>query len=223
MWETMSGGQQTLKKSAGRSDGCWVEHSSARFFASIGLMVVVGFGCAERPCQVTRTCPATVESIEPADSGSVKPDAAGMAVETDEGSGVLDAGSGGSSQIGGADGGGGTNVESCEGCLIAGTCYVSGATNSNNRCDRCDPTIAADAWVANDGARCDDGAYCTVDDQCRGTTCEGSPRECSDSIMCTVADSCDEAADECVPGHVECGLDQVCNALSGECAASCDG
>jgi hypothetical protein len=49
-----------------------------------------------------------------------------------------------------------------------------------------------------DGARCDDGSYCTVDDSCSAGVCEGTARSCDATVdACTTA-TCDEAADTCV-------------------------
>jgi hypothetical protein len=49
-----------------------------------------------------------------------------------------------------------------------------------------------------DGARCDDGSYCTVDDSCSAGVCEGIARSCDATVdACTTA-TCDEAADTCV-------------------------
>jgi hypothetical protein len=59
-----------------------------------------------------------------------------------------------------------------------------------------------------DGARCDDGLYCTVDDACTAGVCEGTARSCDGVVdACTTA-SCDEAGDTCVatPREDECEL-----------------
>jgi cysteine-rich repeat protein len=43
---------------------------------------------------------------------------------------------------------------------------------------------------------CDDGQYCTVNDQCQSGSCVGAARSCSDGNACT-EDSCDEGNDAC--------------------------
>ena len=44
---------------------------------------------------------------------------------------------------------------------------------------------------------CDDGLFCTVDDQCAAGVCLGDPNPCDDAVGCT-DDSCDEVGDACV-------------------------
>ncbi len=47
------------------------------------------------------------------------------------------------------------------------------------------------------GASCNDGLYCTTNDECDGNgACEGTARSCDDSLTCT-ADSCDENNNVC--------------------------
>src|SRR5262249_57467457 len=49
-----------------------------------------------------------------------------------------------------------------------------------------------------DGAGCDDGQFCTVNEACHGGSCSGGvPRSCDDGNACT-SDSCDETNDRCV-------------------------
>lgn len=47
-----------------------------------------------------------------------------------------------------------------------------------------------------DGISCDDGIYCTIDDQCNIGICHGRSRDCGDEIGCT-DDFCDEENDKC--------------------------
>lgn len=47
-----------------------------------------------------------------------------------------------------------------------------------------------------DGAKCDDGRFCTVEDACDDGKCAGAARACPDQDACNVG-SCDEAADAC--------------------------
>ncbi len=95
----------------------------------------------------------------------------------------------------------------------------------------CEYSITSTQWVDTgltqnkpDGTTCDDGAFCTLDDQCVSGTCTGSPRDCDNGIYCDGAEYCDENADSCMSGPVVdcddsigCTLDS-CN----EAAQSCD-
>ena len=60
---------------------------------------------------------------------------------------------------------------------------------------------------------CDDGLWCTVNDQCDSGLCSGSTRDCSDSNECT-DDSCDEEQDSCdyqnEPEGTTCGQFRDC-------------
>lgn len=62
-----------------------------------------------------------------------------------------------------------------------------------------------------EGAECDDGNACTVEDICTGGVCVGVGKSCDDGVACT-NDAC--AADVCVytlkPGH--CFIEKVCYA-----------
>ncbi len=67
---------------------------------------------------------------------------------------------------------------------------------------------------------CDDGLFCTVDDQCAEGTCSGTTKSCADPLACTL-DSCDESTDACVhlPDDSLCPQDLLfCNG-----AEFCDG
>ena len=87
-----------------------------------------------------------------------------------------------------------TLVDSCQG----GTCVGSGAPScaDGNPCtqDSCLAAVGCVSAPAFDGAPCDDGLSCTVQDVCAGGGCSGggSP-DCSDGVACTV-DTCTEEA-----------------------------
>ncbi len=64
--------------------------------------------------------------------------------------------------------------------------------------ETCDEAASACTAPDPDGAACDDGLFCTVDDVCQAGTCGGAPRDCSaESDQCRVGE-CDEEADACV-------------------------
>ena len=99
-------------------------------------------------------------------------------------------------------------MTTCPGCLIDSICYGDGQTDPLEICRWCDPEMSTTAWSDNDGALCDDGAFCTVDDVCEAGVCSGTARDCADGITCN--ESCDEAADACVHDLVQCPLGTVC-------------
>ncbi len=85
-----------------------------------------------------------------------------------------------------------------DGCLVAGVCWGDAQVNPANPCLVCDVARSATTWSDRDGARCDDGLWCTVDDTCAGGACAGAPRDCSDGRVCDGLETCDEATDVCV-------------------------
>ncbi len=94
----------------------------------------------------------------------------------------------------------------------------------------CDYSVTETRWVIADdtlrnkpdGTPCDDGLFCTVDDQCTNGECGGQPRSCDDGIGCTV-DTCDEQSDQCVhtpddsycDDGLYCNGQEYCDPLSG--------
>ena len=64
-----------------------------------------------------------------------------------------------------------------------------------------------------DGTPCDDGLWCTVDDQCSSGQCIGTERDCSDNNECT-QDICNEELDQCEnppkPEGTYCGEPRDC-------------
>ncbi len=116
-----------------------------------------------------------------------------------------------------------TCVDICQGCLIDEVCVPDGSTHPQNICEKCDRALAKEAWSVNDGAKCDDGAFCTVEDLCADGLCAGATRDCSDGLSCTGAESCDEEADTCVPGASLCQAGETCDFVSDKCVAACAG
>lgn len=72
----------------------------------------------------------------------------------------------------------------------------------------CPADVHADA-----GTPCDDGLFCTVDDECTAGACSGSPRACDDENPCTT-DACNEIDDKC---------DALDNTLACEDGVFCNG
>jgi len=116
------------------------------------------------------------------------------------------------------------SVESCqEGCLIDDVCFGDGQTNPENVCEHCDTAESVTAWSDNNGAACDDGLFCTVDDVCSGGDCGGSARDCSDSVDCNGAETCDDDEDACLPGTTTCDDGELCDFSADECVTLCSG
>ncbi|NUN13918.1 MAG: hypothetical protein HUU55_09835 [Myxococcales bacterium] len=93
-------------------------------------------------------------------------------------------------------------VPSCD--LVAKTCKTTppvvcdGSANTACMKNTCQAATGACA-MANvaDGAFCDDGDFCTIDDQCAGGTCGGAAVVCDDDNLCTT-DSCNAASGACL-------------------------
>lgn len=111
----------------------------------------------------------------------------------------------------------------CPGCFLGGTCAAAGALDPANPCQICDPLRDSRAWSLNDGASCDDGALCTIDDTCGQGACAGVARDCEDGVACNGISACEEASGECSPGVNECDTNTVCDVTSGTCVSTCNG
>lgn len=110
------------------------------------------------------------------------------------------------------------------GCLIADVCYPDGVADPADPCRVCDVARSTTAFSPNEGARCDDGEFCTVSDVCDADgACAGTARTCDDGIACNGMASCDEDMDACLPGTPTCSGGQVCDAITGECVLECSG
>ena len=84
-------------------------------------------------------------------------------------------------------------------------CYESVCNQTTGSCE---------LQVLPQGAACDDGLFCTVDDTCNGPVCEpGAPRDCAGMDDCTV-DTCDEDLDACTatpkPNGSPCAASDPC-------------
>ncbi|UQA61038.1 ThuA domain-containing protein [Polyangium aurulentum] len=103
-----------------------------------------------------------------------------------------------------------TDLGTCK----AGTCGLGPPINCSHldgTCSKgvCDKVLGCVAQPLNDGSKCDDGAYCTVNDKCQTGKCTGEPNPCgAPNDPCKVA-VCDE-------------ITKTCKAVNGNDGASCD-
>ncbi|HOX42296.1 MAG TPA: proprotein convertase P-domain-containing protein [Myxococcota bacterium] len=99
---------------------------------------------------------------------------------------------------------------------LSGACTGGGARNCSDgvactvdSCDEVGNACLHDAAAAN-GAACNDGLFCTLNDACSNGACAGGgARGCSDGNACTV-DSCDDTNDVCV-NNAAAANGQVCD------------
>ena len=112
----------------------------------------------------------------------------------------------------------------CDGCLIGGECYDDGDDNPDNFCQLCDPLTTADDWTDKpEETACDDGLFCTIDDECNlAAECVGVDRDCDDGEFCTGVETCDEDSDECVSPGDPCPPDEECFEEFDLCSAEDD-
>ncbi len=119
---------------------------------------------------------------------------------------------------------GDTDVVTCsDGCSIGSACYPAGDHRSDASCQVCDPARNSSDWSDDDGAACDDGLYCTVNDECSGSVCGGVPRNCSDGVACNGEETCDDEDDVCEPGTSTCEADEICDVGQDACVTTCTG
>jgi hypothetical protein len=91
----------------------------------------------------------------------------------------------------------------------------------------CDPQAGCVKKPKADGAACDDGLYCTVNDTCAAGACKGAPNTCAAPGDVCMIGACDEGKKTCVavPGNdgAKCSSGNPC--LAGEtCSAGkCSG
>lgn len=115
-----------------------------------------------------------------------------------------------------------TECESGSKCFEAGTCRA-GACQQAPRCadedpcteDRCDAATGTCSHPPADGASCEDGDSCTLDDKCLAGACApGAARVCDDGNPCTI--------DACVTGHGCVGTPDVAKGCDDEDACTTD-
>lgn len=120
-------------------------------------------------------------------------------------------------------------------CDGSGTCIHlpddGACTPDANECTDtvCHPTLGC-IHVNDDTNGCDDGLFCTINDQCVGGECVGDPLVCDDGIDCT-DDSCDENLDACLhtPDNGDCPMSNspcfsfICDPMQGCIIVNHDG
>ncbi len=140
--------------------------------------------------------------------------------------------------------------DGAETCNVETGCEAGAAVDCSGLDDQCEAGVCdedADACAAdpaNEGEACDDGLFCTVDDQCVEGQCTGGARDCDDGVSCTV-DTCDDEAGSCsnatddslcddeffcngaetcdAVGGCQAGTAVDCSDLDGDCATGvCD-
>ncbi|MBN2361071.1 MAG: hypothetical protein JXR83_16570, partial [Deltaproteobacteria bacterium] len=94
--------------------------------------------------------------------------------------------------------------------LVDDPCLTSTCDNSTGQC--------APLPVA-DGMPCDDGAWCTIGDQCRAGSCSGSERNCT--VHPGYRSQCDEQRDECTLASLA-GDPLAADETAGAGAAACN-
>jgi hypothetical protein len=116
-------------------------------------------------------------------------------------------------------------------CDVGGVCQgkpkdiLCGDENvcTTDTCDPSDPSLVDGCIhiVVEDGSGCTDEDPCSIEDQCVGGTCEGSPNTCDDEKSCTT-DSCDEQDGACL--NVPLSVGTPCDG-GNKCTTedSCDG
>jgi hypothetical protein len=114
-----------------------------------------------------------------------------------------------------------TVQDSCTGGVCGGgvrDCSAMSGPCTSGLCD--DVGDACIAMQLGDGTPCDDGLYCSENDQCSSGACTGSPRNCTDGNACTV-DSCDEAAGCLNDTPVDCDDGDACTVDTCDTATGC--
>ena len=100
-------------------------------------------------------------------------------------------------------GGGDLNNDCLDDIVMAGMSryaseYGAWISFGERRCEQCEGV--------EDRTPCDDGALCTLDDQCLAGVCVGDPNPCETDNECTTA-VCEPSTGECVPSNVPDGID----------------
>ena len=81
----------------------------------------------------------------------------------------------------------------CDGCYVSGNCWSDGSVNPDNPCQKCDASLSQTSWSANNGASCDDGAFCNGSDTCQNQQCLHSGDPCDSDETCVEStNSCEE-------------------------------
>jgi len=103
----------------------------------------------------------------------------------------------------------------------AGVCQSGISIDCSALSDQCNNGVCDDSLdkcltqPKPNGAICDDGLFCTVNDVCIVGVCGGPARSCDDSNTCTT-DSCNEDLDKCQNTW------PACNLIDGCCGPECN-
>jgi photosystem II stability/assembly factor-like uncharacterized protein len=125
-----------------------------------------------------------------------------------------------------------TDCPFCHICDGSGTCVAT--PEGQDTKNECDPLIcrtgdcdgSGNCGVEPDTTVCNDGLYCTVNDECTGGICDGTGRNCSAASDDCNTGVCNDTSDQCEPQPANqglpcddalyCTVGEVCNA-SGDC------
>jgi hypothetical protein len=116
----------------------------------------------------------------------------------------------------------------CAGGTCLGTAPVD-CTFLNGPCSQgqCDPALGCQAVPANNGASCDDGLFCTVNDTCNGGACSGTPMTCPPLMSQCQVNVCSEALKGCVAAAssdgTSCSTNNPCLSGATCTAGACGG
>jgi hypothetical protein len=82
----------------------------------------------------------------------------------------------------------------------------------------CQAGMGCMSMPQNDGSKCDDGFFCTVNDTCLGGKCEGQPNTCAAPGDVCLIGTCNEVKDTCVavPGNNGAMCDDTSACTTGE-------
>jgi Tol biopolymer transport system component len=98
-------------------------------------------------------------------------------------------------------------------CSMADACHDAGA---------CNPATGLCPNPRPDGTPCSDGMLCTIDDQCTGSICNGTPKDCSMADACHDAGACNPATGLCPnprPDGTPCSDGMLCT-IGDQCTGS---
>jgi hypothetical protein len=88
----------------------------------------------------------------------------------------------------------------------------------------CDPVLGCVVTPLNDGDPCNDSLFCTINDQCSGGICGGSPNTCAPPGDICLIGTCNEASDSCVavPGNNGAACNDNSTCTTGETCSNGD-
>lgn len=98
-------------------------------------------------------------------------------------------------------------------CLIDGQCVQAGVLPGGPVCRVCNPLVSLTAYVNNNGALCDDGDPCTLNDHCVNQACVGTPMVCADDLPCTESQCVGGTCQHTIPASLQgtvCVIDDAC-------------